>query len=133
MQRIVLPVGRKDAARAAAFLNALPTDKAWTVIVAAFKRTRSDQQNNYLWGVCYPAVLRGGGELLGGWTDKDLHEHFLCEHFGAETLEGFGKTQVKPRRRSSKLSPMEFADYVASIQRACAPLGIYVPDPGEQV
>jgi hypothetical protein len=51
--------------RLAKFLLSLPTAKAWRVTVEEQKKTRSDPQNRYLWGVCYPAVLRGGGETLG--------------------------------------------------------------------
>ena len=115
--------------RVAGFLSRLPQEKAWRVSVTEQKRTRTQQQNRYLWGVAYPAILAGGGEALGGWTAEDLHEYFLGEHFGWETLEGFGRKRVKPLRRSAKLTTQEFSDYVGFIQRKSAELGIFVPDP----
>ncbi len=117
--------------RVSRFLAMLPLERAWRVTVEEQKRTRTQQQNRYLWGVAYPAVLGGGGEALAGWTAEDLHEYFLGEHFGWEVLEGFGKKRHKPLRRSAKLSTVEFSDYVGFIQRKAADLGIYVPDPNE--
>lgn len=115
--------------RIAEFLAILPVDKGWRVTVEEQKRTRTQQQNRYLWGVAYPAIIKGGGEALAGWEAEDLHEYFLGEHFGWETLEGFGRRRVKPIRRSAKLSTLEFSDYVDFVQRKAASLGIFVPDP----
>src|SRR5574343_441460 len=124
---------RRDSAieRIVAFLGRLPMAKAWRVEVTEQKRTRTQQQNRYLWGVAYPAILSGGGEALAGWTAEDLHEYFLGEHFGWETIEGFGRKRHKPLRRSSRLTTVEFSDFVGFIQRKAAELGIYVPDPEE--
>jgi hypothetical protein len=115
--------------KVAGFLSRLPQEKAWRVSVQEQRRTRTQQQNRYLWGICYPAILTGGGEALAGWDAEDLHEYFLGEHFGWETLEGFGRKRVKPLRRSAKLTTQEFSDHVAFIQRKAAELGIFVPDP----
>jgi hypothetical protein len=60
-----------------------------------------------------------------------LHEYFLGEHFGWETLEGFGRKRLRPLKRSSKLSTAEFAAFVDFIQRKAAELGIYIPDANE--
>ena len=117
--------------RVAGFLALLPQDKAWRVTVAEQKRHRTTQQNRYLFGVVYPAIIRGGGEALAGWDAHDLHEYFLGECFGWETVEGFGRKRMKPIRRSAKLSTLEFSDFVGFIQRKAAELGIYVPEPNE--
>jgi hypothetical protein len=105
-------------------LRALDSEKAWEVTVSEKKRRRSEQQNRYLWGVCYAEILKH----LPGWDAEDVHEYFLGEHFGWEVLEGFGKKRMKPIRRSSRLNKMEFADYVNFIQRKAADMGIYIPD-----
>jgi hypothetical protein len=119
----------RNLSRLTAFLSALPNDTAWKVTVAEWKRTRSNEQNAYLWGVVYRTIL----QHLPGWDADDLHEYFLGECFGWETLEGLGRKRLKPVRRSSRLSTTEFSDYVGFIQRAMAEKGIYVPDPGEEV
>lgn len=117
----------------AGFLRALPLEKAWSVKIEEHVRRRSCQQNAYLWGVVYPTILREGGEALRGWTADDLHEYFLGEHFGWEVLEGLGRKRMKPIRRSSKLSTVEFMDFIGFIQRRMAEQGVYIPDPNEQV
>jgi len=89
--------------------------------------SRSLEQNRYLWGVCYPTILEQGG--LEGWRNEDLHEYFLGEHFGWETLNGFGKRRMKPLNRSSRLTKMEFVDFVDFIHQKSAEMGVVIPDP----
>lgn len=131
MQAITLPAGRNDCTRVISFLQHLPLDKAWSVKVEEYKPQRSQSQNRYLWGCVYPSILTGGGEALAGWHAEDLHEYFLGECFGWETLDGFGRKRMKPLRRSSRLNKTEFSDYVGFIQRKAAELGVYIPDPQE--
>lgn len=129
-QTFILPRAvERNLTRLVGFLSALPRDRQWKITVAEFKRTRSHEQNAYLWGVVYATVL----QHLPGWDAEDLHEYFLGEHYGWETLEGLGRKRLKPIRRSSKLTTIEFADHVAFIQRAMAEKGIYVPDPNEEM
>lgn len=127
MQTITLPAGRQSNANALRFFERLPTDSAWRVVVEPYKPRRSESQNRYLWGVVYPTILKAGN--LDGWEPEDLHEFYLGECFGWETLEGMGRKRVKPLKRSSKLNKTEFSDYVGFIQRKAAEMGIYIPDP----
>jgi hypothetical protein len=129
MQTLTLPAGRKDSSRAAAQIASLPCDRAWKVVVEQYKPRRSDQQNRYLWGCVYATILKEGGEALAGWHAEDLHEYFLGEWGGWETLEGFGRKRMRAIKRSSRLNKTDFADYVAFIQLKAAGLGIIVPDP----
>lgn len=129
----VLPAtGREDAIRqlAAELLAALP-GKALKVEYGEAKAKRSNDQNAYLWGVVYPTILQSG--RLDGWNADDLHEYFLGEVYGWETVEGFGRKRLRPLRRSSRMNKVEFANYVAEIQRRMAELGVYIPDPNEVV
>lgn len=127
-----MPKGRTGIPRRLlAFLESLPCEIAYEVVVRRHKAKRSEAQNRYLWGVCYPTILKGGGEALGGWTAEDLHEHFLGEHFGVERLQIGTSVYLKPRRRSSRLNKQEFSDYVFFLQRRAAELGIYIPDADE--
>lgn len=113
----------------AKFLRSLPQDRAWRVDVQEHRRTRSDPQNRYLWGVVYPAIC----QHLAGWEPEDVHEYFLGEHFGWQQIEGLGRRRIKPLRRSSKLSTVEFMDYIAFVQRRMAEHGVYIPDPNQEV
>lgn len=107
---------------------ALPLAR-YRVTIEEAKPKRSDPQNRYLWGVVYPTILAAG--KLDGWSNEDLHTYLLGEHFGWELVKGFGAKRQRPIRRSSKLSKLEFMDYIAFIQQRMAEHGIYVPDPNE--
>ncbi len=129
--------------RVAGFLTRLPVEKAWRVSVTEQRRTRTNQQNRYLFGIVYPTILQGGGESLAGWDAKDLHEFFLGEHFGwkdkrvpktPRNPEGIESVPVRTTTRDefgnrAVLNKQDFSDYVAFIQRFAATKGVYVPDP----
>ena len=117
------------AAAVAVLVRNLDASVSWKVTIEAFKPRRSDQQNAFLWGVVYPAILEGGGETLRGWSKDDIHEYFLGECFGWEVLEGFGRKRHRPLRRSSKLNKIEFREYIEFIETRVAELGIHIPQP----
>jgi hypothetical protein len=118
--------GERSAAmnRIANFLSRLPADKDFKVEISELKARRSEAQNAYLWGGVYPAIMAH----LEGWDADDVHEYFLGEHFGWETLSGFGKKRLRPLRRSSGLNKTEFATFIDFIQRRAAELGIVIPE-----
>lgn len=117
--------GRAGAVeRFARVLISMAPEKALEITVEEKKRRRSEQQNRYLWGVVYKTVL----EHLPGWDAEDVHEYFLGEHFGWETIEGMGRKRMRPVRRSSALNKQEFADYIDYIQRKMSERGVYIPD-----
>jgi hypothetical protein len=113
----------------AVLVRQLDESRAWVVTVEEFRRPRTNQQNAFLWGVVYPCVIEAGN--LEGWTANDLHEYFLGECFGWETLEGLGRKKVKPVKRSSRLNKQEFSDYLEFISAKCADMGIVIPEPNE--
>jgi hypothetical protein len=123
----LLAKGDRSLTKLVGFLSSLAKGKAWKVEISEYRRTRSNDQNAYLFGVVYPTILKH----LPGWDSADVHDYFLGEHFGWETLEGLGRKRLRPIRRSSKLTTVEFSDFVGFIQRTMAERGVYVPDPGE--
>jgi hypothetical protein len=119
--------GRGDAIdRIIRALVALPLEIPWALEVKEHKPVRSGQQNRYLFGVVYPTILAAG--KLEGWTKDEIHDYCLGEHFGWETVEGFGRKRIRPLKRSARLNKREFTDFVAFIQQRMAEHGIYVPD-----
>jgi hypothetical protein len=129
----VFPKGTTPDAMAVAItrmVQGLAPDRAWSVEVAEWKKPRTNQQNAYLWGVVYPMVLEAGGEALAGWTRDDLHEYFLGEVWGWETLEGFGKKRLRPLKRTSRMTQTEFTEYLHGIENRLMDLGIGpLPEP----
>jgi hypothetical protein len=94
------------------------------------KSKRSNDQNALLWAL-YSDALKLGGETLGGWTTDDIHEYMLGEFFGWQTCEALGRKRQKPIRRSSRLTKMEFSDFVEFVVRKFAEHGIVLELPGE--
>jgi hypothetical protein len=130
-QQFILPASVERVTmieRITKVLSNLPL-KRWKVEISEAKPVRSNNQNRYLWGVCYPTILAAG--RLEGWSAQDLHEYLLGEHFGWELVEGFGRKRQRPIRRSAKLTKLEFVDYTQFIQQRMSEHGIYVPDPNE--
>jgi hypothetical protein len=108
-----------------AHLQTLDTKHAYLVEIKRWSKRRSDRQNRYLWGLVYPTFT----DALDGWDSEDVHEYLLGEHFGWETLEGFGRRRMRPIRRSSRLNKLEFAEYVDFCIRKAAEHGLIVPEP----
>ncbi len=132
MKQFILPMNaRREAVIRSiiGYLRMLPMDSLQIVKVEKYRRTRSNQQNAYLWGAVYPLIL--AEESLDGWTAEDLHDFFLGEHFGWNEFAGMGRTKVKPVKRSSKLTTTEFNEHIEFIQRYMANRGVYIPDPNE--
>jgi hypothetical protein len=128
----IFPRGTRSDAMAsvvARMVSNLDPNKTWAVEVTEWRRPRTNQQNKFLWGVVYPAILEGGGEALRGWTRDDLHDYFLGECFSWETLEGFGRKRMRPLKRSSTLNKQEFSDYLLFLETKCMEMGIVIPEP----
>jgi hypothetical protein len=102
---------------------------SWRVTIEELQSTRSQAQNAFLWGVVYPTIIEAGGEALRGWQAMDLHEFFLGEMWGWETMEGFGRKRMRPVRRSSTMSKTEFSDFVSFIEARALDMGIVIPEP----
>lgn len=113
----------------AVLVRNIDTSRAWQVTVEEFKKPRTNQQNAYLWGVVYPAILEAGGEMLRGWLADDLHEYFLGEVYGWETLEGMGRKRLRPLKRTSRMTRSEFMEYLEQVSQRCANMGIVIPEP----
>jgi hypothetical protein len=128
----IFPIGTPPEQIANAVLRMaqhLPTGKPFSVTVEVWKKPRTNQQNAYLWGVAYPAILEGGGEALKGWSRDDIHEYMTGEFGGWEVLEGFGRKRMRPVMRSSQMTKQQFSDYLDWLGAKCADMGIVIPEP----
>lgn len=131
-QAFILPPSTADRERMVenlhSFLMTAAPGKSLKVTIQVATKRRSDEQNRYLWGVVYPTILQSSEEL-GGWSAEDLHEYFLGEIYGWDTLAGFGRKRLRPIRRSSGMSTVEFNDFISQIQQRMAEQGVFIPDP----
>lgn len=125
MTTFIIPVGGCFNHDMVNHMQRLATDKAWKITVEEYRPRRTHDQNAYLWGVCYRTIK----EQLLGWDLDDIHEFFMGECFGWETIEGLGGLRLRPLRHSSKLSVEEFSQYIDFVHRRAAEHGIYIRDP----
>lgn len=132
-QSFILPQGKQALLD---YLETLPTIRKWRVRVSLYRRTRSNEQNNALWGVAYPAIR----EATGNEPD-DLHTYFCGEYWGWLEVGVLDQVKRKPRRTTTRdesgrrdvITTADFSDFYLFIQQRCASVGVYVPDPNEQM
>lgn len=138
-QRIRIPAHNREPVleRIGKYLAVLPADKEYTVVVEPYKRTRSDSQNNALWGVAYKTIRDETGNDM-----DDLHDYFCGEFFGWVEKTVMGQTKRSPRRTTTRdeegkrsvMTTLEFSQFYEFVQQKAAEVaGVYVPDPNEVV
>ncbi len=110
-----------------------PIDIRW----GPWKETRSNEQNNYLFGCCYPPIAEAKG-----YSVDDVHEWMCGTHFGwvdrpcpktprnPEGIESvpFRSTTRNEFGKRSVLTKAEFAKFVDTVQRIAAQAGVFIPD-----
>lgn len=99
--------------------------------------SRSNEQNAYLFGVCYPPIA----EAMG-YSVEDIHEYMCGRHFGwvdrpcpktPRNPEGmvsvpFRSTTRDHEGKRSVLTKAEFSDFVEAVHRIAAHAGVFIPD-----
>ena len=132
----------RDVSRVVEVLESLPYDCAWRVEIEQAKAERSLKQNRYLFGVAYALLSE-----RTGYEKDDLHEYLLGKHFGVYLKkvpkskynpQGLVEMPVRttttdPNGRRAVLGKIDFADYVAFVQRFAAQHGVVIPDPDPEM
>lgn len=96
------------------------------------KKSRRSLDQNALIHVLFDDAIKLGGESLGGWTREDIKEWALGEYWGWDECKAFGRTRLKPKRRSSRMNKQEMTDFIEWFVRTMAGHGIILQLPGEQ-
>lgn len=96
------------------------------VIVKRRKKTRSNPQNDYYFGVVVPAFMKIF-EGAGIDYDKDKSHSILATKY-LLIHEPYSRV-----RSTTELSTVEFNDYLLELQQWAAEMGYYIPDPNEVV
>lgn len=134
----------KDGALKIRNRNALALDllslegKEIEIRIVKKKKTRSNNQNRYYWGVIIPIVKQGlidagypREKISNSEVVHDILKDMFCKK---EELVNYdtGEILVLPPSTTSN-STTQMMDYFDDIKRWCAEnLGIYIPDPNEQ-
>ena len=99
------------------------------VSLSKFRKSRSDNENRYYWGV---VVAMLASEL--GYTSEEMHE--ILKGLFLSSLESFERNgkriEVRIVESTADLSTVEFEQFLAKIRQwASLELGIYIPLPNE--
>ena len=98
------------------------------------RKTRSNQQNAYLWGIVYPAVLFGLQDA--GWeiTDEEQVHEYCKQAFAAREVINKDTGEVLSLPNSTaRMQTAEFNVYVDKIKAfALEYLNITIPEPNEE-
>ena len=109
-------------------------DLAVTIEVKVKKYRRSNEFNNYYWGVVVAMIVERFREL-GHDVDRDLTHEFLKGRFLYSELTDPSTGEVmKIPKKTSELATGEFMEYLEHVKQfAAETLDLYIPDPNEQL
>lgn len=108
------------------------SDKQVVLSISIKKNDRSNNQNKYYWKVVVGLVQEAMNYLGNDFSKEETHD-FLKKEFNWTETELKEGHWIKVPRSTTKLTTIEFMDYVLKIQQFGADmLGIYIPDPLEQ-
>lgn len=93
------------------------------VTVRRHRKTRSDKQNRYYFGVIIPLLAEHCG-----YDRQEMHELLAMRFLRMEDDPITGSPR---RKHTPQTDTTEFAEYVDACIRLAAELGVYIPEPGE--
>lgn len=114
-------------------LERLPIGE-YTITITPNRKTRSNQQNAYLWGIVYPAVLFGLQDA--GWEIIDegqVHEYCKQAFAAREVINKDTGEVLSLPNSTARMQTAEFNVYVDKIKAfALEYLNITIPEPNEE-
>lgn len=114
-------------------LQSLPSGD-YSITIAPNRKTRSTQQNAYLWGVVYPAVLFGLQDA--GWEiidEEQVHEYCKQAFATREVINKDTGEVLSLPSSTARMQTAEFNVYVDKIKAfALEYLNITIPEPNEE-
>lgn len=131
----IIPEKDRDAmiARLSRFVGACLPGKKLKVTIQQYRKSRSLEQNNALFGLAYARIRDVTGNELA-----DLHDYYCKKFFGVVETDVLGEIVQKPRRTTTTnedgkrelISTVDMSDFWLMVQtHAASELGIDIPDP----
>lgn len=109
------------------------TDGDYLVEVRKVRRTRSLNQNAYLWGCVYPLLLEGLNEQ--GWeftSVEQVHEFFKTQYAQEQVINKHTGEVVTFPSSTREMDTVTFSSYCDKLREVAQSfLGINIPDPNE--
>lgn len=106
----------------------------YVITITPNRKTRSNQQNAYLWGIVYPAVLFGLQDA--GWEiidEEQVHEYCKQAFAAREVINKDTGEVLSLPNSTARMQTAEFNVYVDKIKAfAFEYLNITIPEPNEE-
>lgn len=106
----------------------------YVITITPNRKTRSNQQNAYLWGIVYPAVLFGLQDA--GWeitNEEQVHEYCKQAFAAREVINKDTGEVISLPNSTARMQTAEFNVYVDKIKAfALEYLNITIPEPNEE-
>lgn len=104
-----------------------------SLTIEKWRKTRSQEQNRYYWGVMVEAVKLGLNDVGYKMTTEATHELLKYKFLIKELVNEETGEILNTIGSTTGLSTSEFMEFVAEVQRWAAEyLNINIPNPGEQ-
>ena len=101
------------------------------------KKTRSNNQNNFYWGVCIPLIQSGLKDATGEFFGNDnIHYDMLLKMFAPtfDVVNVHNGLVMSRQISSSEMTTTQFCEYIMEVQKwASEFLNINIPDPNEEI
>ena len=114
-------------------LDSLPLGD-YVITITPNRKTRSNQQNAYLWGIVYPSVLFGLQDA--GWEiidEEQVHEYCKQAFAAREVINKDTGEVLSLPSSTARMQTAEFNVYVDKIKAfALEYLNITIPEPNEE-
>ena len=106
----------------------------YVITITPNRKTRSNQQNAYLWGIVYPSVLFGLQDA--GWEiidEEQVHEYCKQAFAAREVINKDTGEVLSLPSSTARMQTAEFNVYVDKIKAfALEYLNITIPEPNEE-
>jgi hypothetical protein len=107
------------------------------ITIEKLKKSRSNNQNAFYWGVVIPIVQSGLKDATGEFRSADsIHYGILLPLFSpSNEIVNIDTGQVLSEKiSSSEMSTVQFMEYVMEVQKWSAEfLGVDIPNPNEEI
>jgi len=111
--------------------------KQIVITIEKLKKSRSNNQNRYYWGVVIPIVQSGLKDATGEFRSADsIHYGILLPLFAPsnEIINTETGQCLNEKIGSSEMTTSQFMDFIVDVQQWSAEfLGVDIPNPNEEI
>ena len=115
-------------------VKSLPLDELTEITIRPYRKSKSQEQLSYLWGIVLPTISKHVEESTGEhYSTDDMYEYFIGKYAETKVAKTPLGVPFTYKVSASKMNTKQMSDFIGSIiQHAASSLNCVIPDP-EQV